>query len=684
MNRKLKISRAHISYISTLIKRWLNSITARITLLSWSILLFSTIIYAFFYYFNQKNVIQQRMQFEAKNIAESIIQAEGATLFTEDYGGIIDFCTQLISSSQSLDFIILTKSSGLSLIFDKNGWRFEELKEQSIRPTEKESGQITFIKLFNKENYLFSKPFIYTGINWGYIHIGISLDSYNTAMENLFSRMMLFSTIFIILGSLVAFKFSQMITKPIGELVSTTYEVERGNLNVQVKVERDDEIGFLAKSFNLMIDSLRRSTELLESKIRERTYELEQSNQLLIAEINERRKTEEMLKKYTIKLETLEEIYKGIINANSPYEVFRNTTDLIYRKIIQFTMAELSFFDNERRKVLVNTCLRTEKSFEVKTQEYNFDNYYGLNKSLDLPYYLQADMRNVEYKNPQEKELYQKGIISYISIPLYFQNELIGELNFGFEEPLELDDEKYSILYEISHHISVAIVQLYLSEKLRLSAEELRASLKEKETLLKEIHHRVKNNLQVISSLLFLQSKLLHDKESISIFTETQLRIRSLALVHEKLYRSKNISEINSLEYIKNLVTNICDTYKFDMNNTEIKFDIDDIKLTVDRAVPIGLILNELLTNIIKYAFPKDKIPKSQKKYVEIAFKNKDNSKLELLISDNGVGLPDSFNIENSDSLGLKIVSNLVSQIDGELIINPKNNTEFRIIFSNN
>ncbi|MDH7604821.1 MAG: HAMP domain-containing protein, partial [Melioribacter sp.] len=353
MNKKLKISKAYISYVWTLIKRWFNSITARITLLSWSILLISTIIYAFFYYINQKNVIQQRMRFEAKDIAESIIQAEGSTLFTEDYGGIIDFCTQLISSSQSLDFIILSKSSGLSLIFDRNGWRFEELKEQSIRPTEKESEQIAFIKLFNKENYLFSKPFIYTGINWGYIHIGISLDSYNKAMENLFSRMMLFSTIFIILGSLVAFRFSQMITKPIGELVSTTYEVERGNLNVQVKVERDDEIGFLAKSFNLMIDSLRRSTELLESKIKERTYELEQSNQMLIAEINERRKTEDMLKKYTIKLETLEEIYKGIINANSPYEVFRNTTDLIYRKIIQFTMAELSFFDNERKKVLV-------------------------------------------------------------------------------------------------------------------------------------------------------------------------------------------------------------------------------------------------------------------------------------------------------------------------------------------
>ncbi|MDH7605350.1 MAG: histidine kinase dimerization/phosphoacceptor domain -containing protein, partial [Melioribacter sp.] len=300
-----------------------------------------------------------------------------------------------------------------------------------------------------------------------------------------------------------------------------------------------------------------------------------------------------------------------------------------------------------------------------------------------LPYYLQADMRNAEYKNPQERELYQKGIISYISIPLYFQNELIGELNFGFDKPLELEDEKYSILYEISHHISVAIVQLYLAEKLRLSAEELRSSLKEKDTLLKEIHHRVKNNLQIISSLLFLQSKLLHDKESISIFTETQLRIRSLALVHEKLYRSKNISQINSSEYIKNLVTNIFDTYRFDINNTEIKFDIDDIKLTVDRAVPIGLLLNELLTNVIKYAFPKDKIPKSHKKCVEIVFKNKDNSKLELLISDNGVGLPDSFNIENSDSLGLKIVSNLVSQIDGELIINPKNNTEFRIIFSN-
>ncbi|MEM3373421.1 MAG: histidine kinase dimerization/phosphoacceptor domain -containing protein [Candidatus Anstonellales archaeon] len=667
-----------------LVKRWFSSITARITLLSWAILLISTIIYAFFYYINQKNVIQQRMQFEAKNIAESIIQAEGTTIFTEDYGGIIDFCTQLISSSQSMDFIVLSKNTGLSLIFDKKGWRFEELGIKSIKPTERESGQITFVKLFNKEYYLFTKPFIYTGINWGYIHIGISLDSYNKAMENLFSRMMLFSTIFIILGSVVAFRFSQMITKPIGELVSTTYEVERGNLNVQVNIDRKDEIGFLAKSFNLMIDSLRKSTELLESKIKERTYELEQSNLLLIAEINERKKTEEMLKKYTIKLETLEEIYKGIINANSPYEVFSNTTDLIYRKLIQFKIAELSFFDKERRKVLVNICIRTDNSFDVKTEEYDFDNYYGLNKSLDMPYYLQTDMRTAENKNQHEKEIYQRGIISYISLPLHFQNELIGELNFGFDEPLEVEDEKFGILYEISHHISVAIVQLYLAEKLRLNAEELRTSLKEKETLLKEIHHRVKNNLQVVSSLLFLQSKLLHDKEAISVFTETQLRIRSLALVHEKLYRSKNISEINSHEYIKNLLTNIFETYRFNTSDTEIKLDIDDIKLTVDKAVPIGLLLNELITNVIKYAFPQNKMSELQKKFVEIAFKKKEDSKLELLVSDNGVGLPESFDIEKNDSLGLKIVTSLVSQLDGKLLINPKNNTEFRIIFSNN
>ncbi len=256
MSKKLKISKTSVRYTITLIKRWLNSITARITLLSWSILLISTVIYALFYYFNQRNVIQQRMRYEANNIAESIIQAEGATIFTENYSGIIDFCTQLVSSSQSLDFIILSKSTGLSLIFDKKGWRFEDLIEQIINPTVRESGRITFLKLFNKENYLLSKPFIYTGINWDYIHIGISLDSYNKAMENLFSRIMLFSTILIILGSIVAFRFSQMITKPIGELVSTTYEVERGNLNVQVKVQRDDEIGFLAKSFNLMIDSL--------------------------------------------------------------------------------------------------------------------------------------------------------------------------------------------------------------------------------------------------------------------------------------------------------------------------------------------------------------------------------------------------------------------------------------------
>jgi len=203
---------------------------------------------------------------------------------------------------------------------------------------------------------------------------------------------------------------------------------------------------------------------------------------------------------------------------------------------------------------------------------------------------------------------------------------------------------------------------------------QIKSSLKEKNILLKEIHHRVKNNMQIISSLLSLQTRFVNDEEALDILKESQNRVRSMAIIHEKLYQSKDLSRINFRDYIESLVSNLFHSYK--ANNKDIKplYDVEDLSLNIDTAVPCGLIISELVSNSLKYAFPNNNNGE-----ILISLKFKDN-KYQLMISDNGVGMPE-VNVDELDSLGLLLVFNLTEQLDGEITINREHGTEFIIQF---
>ncbi|MGB9980016.1 sensor histidine kinase [Methanobacterium sp.] len=202
--------------------------------------------------------------------------------------------------------------------------------------------------------------------------------------------------------------------------------------------------------------------------------------------------------------------------------------------------------------------------------------------------------------------------------------------------------------------------------------EKLRASLNEKELLLKEIHHRVKNNMQIISSLLSLQSNYIKDNSTIHAFKESEARIRAMSLVHESIYRSDNLSSINFQNYIQTLVIGIITSYNAQLITP--KFNIEDIMLNIETAIPCGLIVTELVTNSIKYAFSKDG------GVINVEFTRK-LDKLRLVVSDNGIGLPEPLLNEKSDSLGISLVKMLVNQLEGELKIDSTNGTVFTIIF---
>jgi PAS domain S-box-containing protein len=205
--------------------------------------------------------------------------------------------------------------------------------------------------------------------------------------------------------------------------------------------------------------------------------------------------------------------------------------------------------------------------------------------------------------------------------------------------------------------------------------KKIKESLEEKKMLLKEIHHRVKNNLMIISSLLNLQSSYIKDKESQDIFKESQNRARSMALIHERLYQSTDLKRIDFGDYIQSLSKDLFNTYISNSSLIALKINVENIFLDINTAIPLGLIVNELLTNSLKHAFPN-----GRKGEINVEFHKKGNQ-YEFAVKDNGIGFPKDTDYKKTDSLGLQIVTNLTNQIDGKIELNRKHGTEFKINF---
>lgn len=215
-----------------------------------------------------------------------------------------------------------------------------------------------------------------------------------------------------------------------------------------------------------------------------------------------------------------------------------------------------------------------------------------------------------------------------------------------------------------------------ISER-RRHEEQIIASLKEKELLLREIHHRVKNNMQVISSLLRLQSSSTDDRRYTELMKECQNRIHTMSLVHEKLYQSNDLARIDFRDYLENLIHSLFRSYAVSPDKVELQLDVADIKAGIDTAIPCGLIINELVTNALKYAFPN-----GHSGWIRVGMWLRDDAWVELIVEDNGVGLPDDFDPNQSESLGLQLVSVLVKdQLQGELEVIRKDGTLFKMIF---
>ena len=254
---------------------------------------------------------------------------------------------------------------------------------------------------------------------------------------------------------------------------------------------------------------------------------------------------------------------------------------------------------------------------------------------------------------------------------------LIGALRKAEQAVKQHNQELEGLVIARTAALTSANEQLQREVEERLRAEEqLRTSLGEKEILLKEIHHRVKNNLQIIYSLLSLQFEHVQDEQVLDMLRDSKHRVRSMALIHEKLYRSQDLAKIDFGEYVNALTTDLLNSYTLSFSALNLKTRVDGVHLSVDTAVPCGLIVNELVTNCLKYAFPD-----AQEGEINIELQKNRGDEFTLIVGDNGIGLPKEFDFRNTDSLGLQLVNSLAAQLDGAVELDRTNGTTFTITF---
>ncbi|HWW60569.1 MAG TPA: histidine kinase dimerization/phosphoacceptor domain -containing protein, partial [Thermoanaerobaculia bacterium] len=247
--------------------------------------------------------------------------------------------------------------------------------------------------------------------------------------------------------------------------------------------------------------------------------------------------------------------------------------------------------------------------------------------------------------------------------------DLVARRQDGSEFPVEIS---LSPLHTDQGSLVMSIVRDITDR--RRAEEQIQASLREKEALLREIHHRVKNNLQVTSSLLRLQAGAIGDSQAREVFIETQNRIRSMALVHEKLYQSTNLSGIDFAEYTRTLGDLLFKSFGVDPSRIALSVEGGGVLLSIDIAVPCGLIVNELLSNALKHAFPNQR-----KGIIRVTVAGDDDARRHFVVHDDGVGLPPELDVTATSTLGLQLVRGLIQQIDGKLDIERTDGTTFRI-----
>ena len=365
-----------------------------------------------------------------------------------------------------------------------------------------------------------------------------------------------------------------------------------------------------------------------------------------------------------------ENVQRTLFNISNALNTTDNMQDL-YIKIREFlgdvidtTNFYVALYDEKTDMISLPFDVDEKDNFETFPAGKTLTKYVIKNgKPLFTPHKLQEEL--IEQG---EIEIIGTRSEIWLGAPLKIENKVIGVIAVqSYKDPHLYTEKDLEILSFVSDEIALAI-------RHKQADEQIKRDLEEKEILLQEIHHRIKNNMQIISSLLKLQSAQITDKKALELFQNSQDRVKTMSLIHDALYRSKDLAHIDFEEYVRKLTTQIFVSYGTSLNLIKIKINIKDVLMDISTAIPCGLIINELVSNSLKYAFPKGKGE------ISISFTCKDQVNI-LRVKDNGIGISGKIDLENSPTLGLMLVNSLTKQLDGTLKLEKVKGTSFKIAF---
>jgi len=370
----------------------------------------------------------------------------------------------------------------------------------------------------------------------------------------------------------------------------------------------------------------------------------------------------------------------SVLGASIDYK----TTLASIARLVVPTLADFCFFDvltadKKIQRVAWQHAEPAKQEWFDQVQRYvppaDFPNHYVTNvlstgKAIFVPQVNDAWMQTVATSAADLQFMRDLQFRSLMTVPLIAHERKLGTLTFCLvtTSGRNYTSADLTLAEDLAHRAALAL------DNARLYGEAQQA-LQEKEVLLKEIHHRVKNNLQIVSGLLYLQFRYIEDEQTLQVLQQTRTRIQSMALVHEKLYGSKNLDKIDFKDYIYSLLQNLFMSYCVNRDLINLIINIEPFSLNIDTAIPSGLIINELVSNALKHAFPL-----GQSGEIAVEFYATDSNSFELIVRDNGVGFTEKLDFQNQKSLGLRLVHSLVTkQLEGTIELEKGQGAKFKL-----
>jgi two-component sensor histidine kinase/HAMP domain-containing protein/putative methionine-R-sulfoxide reductase with GAF domain len=540
----------------------------------------------------------------------------------------------------------------------------------------------------------------------GVVHVGMSENIIRQTVTRTTSALLIMTLVMMVLGILITSFITVWILKPLESLTLAAKKIGHGNFDYKIQPETKDEIGILATAFKNMVKELSKHRQHLQELVEERTAALKKINEDLGNEVAVRKRAEnEIQRKHQIQ-SALNKMLSISMKPHNLEEILDYILNLVV-SIPTLTLKPIGaifLVDSNRNNLIMKSSFGLPPKLKTLCAKVPFGRCLcgkaALTKKIQF-----ANSIDARHENQYE------GISphGHYCVPILSSGKVLGVLNLYVKQEQNRNQEEEDFLQAIAN-VTAGIIERKLAEEelskhrnylerlvkkrtaklakinenlkkeiteRKQAEDKIKRSLKEKQILLQEIYHRTKNNMGVICSLLKLQSADVGDKKLEQIFNETENRIRAMSLVHEKLYQSKDLSNINLNDYIQDLANGLLRNYDVNSQNISLSFDTDDVSISIDSSVPLGLVINELLSNSLKHAFPNNRKGK-----ISIALHSMPDDSIELTIGDNGIGLPTDYDFRNSKNLGMQLITGLaenqlkamIERIEGE-------GTKFKIVF---